>query len=145
VQSYLEGGGRVLALGDPGTNLTAERRQALLSHPSITTAPASSFSTETIPTGPQVRVTGGGATNAATTLQAIARGAALHLIRYDEVGETRAPLGSLELEVRIPFPVSSCEVVDPLGEAKLEWETDGSVVRLRIRDVPLYAIVVFAR
>jgi len=35
--------------------------------------------------------------------------------------------------------------VDPLAQAKLEWETDGSLVRLRIHDVPLYAIVVLAR
>jgi hypothetical protein len=106
---------------------------------------AALFSLDTIPRGPQLRVTGGGPTDAATTLHAIERGAALHLIRYDEVDDASAPLDLLELEVRIPFSVSSCEIVDPLGQAKLEWETDGSLVRLRISDVSLYGIVVLER
>jgi hypothetical protein len=90
-------------------------------------------------------VTTGGPTDAAATLQAIERGAALHVIRYDEDRDEVAPLEALELEIRVPFPVSSCEIVDPLGPAKLDWEADGSLVRLRIRDVPLYAIVVLDR
>jgi hypothetical protein len=55
------------------------------------------------------------------------------------------PLDSLELEVRVPFAVSSCEIVDPRNEAKLDWEADGSLVRLRISTVPMYAIVVLDR
>ena len=90
-------------------------------------------------------MTGGGPTDAAATLQAVKRGGALHVIRYDEDGDAVAPLESLELEIRTPFTVSSCEILDPLDEAKLDWDVDGSVVRLRIRDVPLYAIVVLDR
>jgi hypothetical protein len=108
-------------------------------------AAPTSFSIDWIPDGPQLRVTAGGPTDAAATLQAIERGGALHLIRYDEDDDAVAPLDFLELEVRIPFSVSSCEIVDPLGEAKLEWEASGSVVHLRISDAPLYAIVVMER
>jgi hypothetical protein len=143
VERFLDGGGRVLAIGELGSNLATERRDALASHANVRSLP--SFSTDMILDGPQVRLTGGGPTDAATTLQAIERGAALHLIRYDELDDVVAPLDDLGLEVRVPFPVSSCEIVDPLGQAKLEWETDGSLVRLRIRDVPLYAIVVLDR
>jgi hypothetical protein len=120
-----------------------ERRERLTAHDNLRTS--ASFSLDAVPEGPQLRQTGGGPTDAATTLQAIERGAALHLIRYDEVGDASAPLDLLELELRMPIAVSSCEIVDPLGHAKLEWETDGSLVRLRITDVPLYAIVVLDR
>jgi hypothetical protein len=103
-----------------------------------------SFSVDAIPGGPQVRVTGGGPSDAAVTLQRIGRGAALHIVRYDEIDDVSAPLELLELEVRVPFDVASCEIVDPLKEATLGWEVDGSLVRLRIGDVPLYAIVVLS-
>jgi hypothetical protein len=145
VQQHLDAGGRVLALGDLGVNLPADRRERLTSHSNLTVAATPSFSVDAIPGGPQVRVTGGGPSDAAATLQRIARGAALHVVRYDEVGDASAPLDLLELEVRVPFEVASCEIVDPLKEATLEWERDGSLVRLRIRDVPLYAIVVLSR
>jgi hypothetical protein len=143
VERFLERGGNVLAIGELGTNLSAERRDRLIAHENLRTT--AWFSLDTIPGGAQLRVTGGGPTDAATTLHAIERGAALHLIRYDEVDDASAPLDLLELEVRMRFSVSSCEIVDPLGQAKLEWETDGSLVRLRISDVPLYAIVVLER
>ena len=45
----------------------------------------------------------------------------------------------------MPFDVASCEILDPLKEATLEWGTEGALVRLRIRTVPLYAIVVLSR
>jgi hypothetical protein len=81
------------------------------------------------------------------TLQRIERGAALHLIRYDheEDRDEVTPLAALDLEVRLPFEPASAAVVDPLGEATLEWDGDGSTVRLRLRDVPLYAIVILER
>jgi hypothetical protein len=143
VQRFLDDGGVVLALGDVGTNLESARRDLLTSHANLRSM--ASFTLDALTEGPQVRLASGGPTDAATTLQAIERGAALHLIRYDPTDDTVAPLDDLELDVRTPFPVSSCEIVDPLGEAKLEWQTDGSRVRLRIRDVPLYAIVVLER
>jgi hypothetical protein len=145
LESYLDGGGRTLALGELAKNLAPERRESLLAHPGMTATTASSFSVDAIAAGPQVRLTGGGPTDAATTLQDIERGAALHLIRYDDDGDKAAPLDLLELEVRVPFPVSSCEVIDPRSDATLEWDTDRSIVRVRIRNVPLYSIVVFTR
>jgi len=145
VERFLDGGGTVLALGELGTNLAPARRDALRAHPNLRAGDASSFSIDVVAEGPQLRVTSGGPTDAATALHAIDRGAALHLIRYDEDDDAAAPLDALELEVRLPFTVASCEIVDPLGDAKLEWERDGSLVRLRIRDVPLYSIVVLAR
>jgi hypothetical protein len=142
---HLDAGGRALVLGPLGTNLEAERRERLTSHPNVTVDDVTSFGLDSIPGGPQLRVTGGGPTDAAATLQRVDRGAALHLIRYDEDGDAAAPLDLLELEVRLPFTVTTCEVVDPLGAARLDWKTEGSAVHLRIRDVPLYAIVVLAR
>jgi hypothetical protein len=143
--NYLDAGGHALVLGPLGTNLVAQRRERLASHPNVAVGDVTSLALDSIPGGPQLRVTGGGPTDAAATLQTIERGAALHLIRYDEDGDAVAPLNLLELEVRLPFAVTSCEIVDPLGEATLDWKTQGSSVRLRIRDLPLYAIVVFAR
>jgi hypothetical protein len=145
IHRFLDGGGTAIALGELGTNVTAEQRDQLIEHANLRSADRA-FSVDAITDGPQIRVTGGGPSDAATTLQAIERGGALHLIRYDEDGDASAPLDLLELEVRMPFPVSSCQIVDPLHEAKLEWEAaHGSLVRIRIRDVPLYAIVVLDR
>jgi hypothetical protein len=147
VEAFLAAGGNVLALGDLGTNLDPERLERITAHPGTTSADVATFSVDSLPGGPQVSVTGGGATDAAATLQSVARGAALHVIRYDhdeQVDETTS-LDRMELDVRVPFEVSSCEVVDPHGQAKLEWEADGSLVRLRLRDVPLYTIVVLDR
>jgi hypothetical protein len=145
VQQHLDAGGSALALGDLAMNLPTDRRDHLTSHANLTIAATPSFSVDTIPGGPQLRVTGGGPADAAVTLQQIARGAALHIVRYDEVDDVSAPLELLELEVRVPFDVASCEILDPLKEATLEWGTEGALVRLRIRTVPLYAIVVLSR
>ena len=147
VERSLDDGGHVLVLGELGRNLDPGRCERISSHANATSAELAAFSLDSLPSGPQLRVTGGGPTDAATTLQAIDRGAALHLLRYDhdEEADTVASLDQLEVEVRVPFEVSSCEIVDPHGEAKLEWEADGSNVRLRLVDVPLYSIVVLAR
>ena len=143
IDRFLDDGGNVLALGPLATNLAQDRRDRLSGHSTLRSA--ETFSISDLPDGLQLRVTGGGPTDAAATLHAIERGGALHVIRYDENGDAVAPIETLELEVRTPFPVTSCGIVDPLDEAKLDWETDGSLVRLRIRDVPLYAIVVLDR
>jgi hypothetical protein len=147
VEAFLAAGGNVLALGGLGTNLDPERLERITAHPGTTSADVAAFSVDSLPGGPQVSVTGGGPTDAAATLQSVARGAALHMIRYDhdEQADEATVLDRLELDVRVPFEVSSCEVVDPHGQAKLEWEADGSLVRLRLRDVPLYTIVVLDR
>ena len=145
IDRYLAGGGRVLVLGDLGTNLDPERRELILGHANTAVLP--SFSVGEVLDGPQVRLVGGGPTDAAASVHAIERGGALHLLRYDHdvTADVVAPLDRLELTIRMPFDVTACEIVDPEGRAKLEWETDGPVVTLHIRDVPLYTIVVLAR
>jgi hypothetical protein len=147
VEAFVDGGGHLVVLGDLGLNLDADRRERILAHPSTMTGDVASFSLASLDGAAQLRVTGGGPTDAATTLQAIDAGAALHLIRYDhdEDIDAVAPLDHLELELRVPFDVASCEVVDPHGTTKLSWEATGREVRLRLDAVPLYAIVVLRR
>jgi hypothetical protein len=147
IDAFLAGGGHLVALGELGTNLEPERRDRITSHASTVVAELSAFAADALREGPQLRVTGGGPTDAATTLQSVARGAALHLIRYDhdEEADAVAPLDRLELELRVPFTVASCEVLDPDGQAKLGWQVDGEVVQLQLQDVPLYSIVVLDR
>ncbi len=148
LDAFLASGGHLVALGEPGTNLEAERRDRITGHTSTVVAELAAFSVDALPDGPQLRVTGGGPTDAATTLQSVARGAALHLIRYDhdEEADAVAPLDQVELQLRVPFTVASCEVLDPDGQAKLGWrQVDGDVVQLQLQDVPLYSIVVLDR
>jgi hypothetical protein len=93
-----------------------------------------------------VRITEG-ATDVALTVQSVARGAALHLIRYDHDTEhdAVAPLERLGMEVRLPFEVASAEVVAPGGGCSIELVPgSGDAAGVQLRDVPLYAIVVLS-
>jgi hypothetical protein len=145
LDAYLASGGRLVVLGDLMTNLP-ERRDALLGRDNVAVEDPFAFSTGLITGGPQLRITDG-ATDAASTLQEIRRGAALHLIRYDHDDGTDAvaPLERLTIDVRLPFVVTSCEAVDPGGTMKVEWEVVDERVALRLTDVPLYGIVVLSR
>jgi hypothetical protein len=107
---------------------------------------AFAFRPELIAAGPQLRITTGRA-DAATTLQEIPSGAALHLLRYDhdDATDAVAPLDCLDISIRVPFEVMSCEAVDPAGAMKVEWDAADGQVGLRLTDVPLYAIVVLYR
>ena len=146
LEAYVAGGGRLVVLGELATNFSAERRQALLARDNVVVREAYAFAPDLLANGPQLRITNG-TTDAASTLQDISRGAALHLLRYDhdDASDAVAPLERLEMDVRLPFGVTSCEAVDPAGAMKVEWSAADGRVALRLTEVPLYAIVVLSR
>jgi hypothetical protein len=147
LDGYLADGGRLTVVGELGTNLASERSQAIVDHPGTISVDAKSFSLDLLPDGAQLQVVDGGPTDAATTLQDVSIGAALHLLRYDhdDEADVAPPLDELGIELRLPFHVSSCQIVDPARTAKLDWETTEAGVSLRLTDVPLYSIVVLER
>jgi hypothetical protein len=146
LEAFVEGGGRLVALGELGANL-GDAASALFGRDGVTRGEAFGFALEQLDGGPQVRVTDG-ETDAAISLQRIEGGAALHLIRYDhdDVEDRVRPLDRLVLEVRVPFELGDVEPFSPQKDlaAASEVLEDGRM-RLTLRDVPLYGIVRLAR
>jgi hypothetical protein len=146
LSGYLEAGGRLVALGDLGTNL-GDRPRAVFDHAGTTRAEAFGFSLGLLPGGPQVEVLEG-RTDVAVNLHRLDGGCALHLIRYDydEVADRVPPLDRLVLELRLPFDIGEVKAFTPDGElvAAVEQGASGAL-RLTLRRVPLYGIVSLPR
>jgi hypothetical protein len=142
LETFADGGGRLLVLGELGSNL-GTRTDALVRREGVVSGAAFGFSLDMLADGMQVDVVEG-ATDVAINLQRVDDGAAMHLIRYD-YDETldRVPmLDRLVLDVRLPFEASSVEAVSPHGDLVAAMEsTGGGSVRLVLRGVPLYGIV----
>ena len=140
--SYLESGGRLVVLGDLGANLPEETRLALLEHASTTWNPdPDGFDPSLLPSGLQANLTP--AADLAINVQRVARGAAVHLIRYDydNAQDSLPALPELDLELRLPVAFGKVEVFSPGGELAASLEVSGPVHRLSLRDVPLYSIL----
>jgi hypothetical protein len=146
LEAFADGPGNLVVLGELGANLEPGRRKALFERDGVVTGDAFGFSLELLPGGPQVAVAGE-RTDAAMTVQELPSGAALHLIRYDyDEATDRVPqLGSLEIDVRLPFTPSSVRAVSPGGEMGAAPNGDGRPGAVRLENVPLYSIVVFDR
>jgi hypothetical protein len=145
LEGYAHGGGRLVVLGDVGTNL-GERMRGLLELPSVTGGQAFRFELGELPDGPQVQILQG-RTDLALTLQRVEEGCALHFIRYDydEVADRVPPLDGLVLEVRLPFEVGNVTAFSPDGDLVAAAEPSGGGLRLTLRQVPLYGIVLLPR
>jgi hypothetical protein len=73
----------------------------------------------------------------------VAGGAAVHLLRYDyDKNLDRLPdLPELEIELRLSGRFSDVEVYSPRGEKGASLQAPGPLLRLSLRDVPLYSIL----
>jgi hypothetical protein len=91
--------------------------------------------------GPQVVVRG--ADDLVVSIQRVERGAAVHLLRYayDEAADAVPVQAELELEIRLPGSFSSASAVSPDAGLEAELDLEGGRRRLRLRNVPLYGIV----
>jgi hypothetical protein len=142
LETFVERGGRLVVLGDLGTNL-GERTNALLEHERVRPAAPFEFSLDLLDDGPQVRVVEG-RTDAALSIQRVSDGAALHLIRYDydEAADRVPVLDRLVLDVRLPFEAVAVQAFSPQNDiaAAVEPGPEGAL-RLIVRNVPLYGIV----
>jgi len=137
---YLDGGGRAIVAGRLGENLDSGRRACLDGHVRIARVAAPEDVVGALPDGPQVVAPAG--LDAALGLHRVADGVAVHLLRYSYDGAVdRVPrLAELELSVRLgDVAVAGAEVV-PEG-VRADLRSAGPVHTLRLRDVPLYTVV----
>jgi hypothetical protein len=142
LESFLEGGGCLVVLGDLGGNLPEESRRALLEHASTTWNPEpEGFDPSLLPFGLQVSLST--QTDIAINIQKVPSGAAVHLLRYDfDRTLDRLPdLPELELELRLPAQFGNVDVYSPAGELFASLQVSGQVHRLSLQDLPLYSIL----
>ena len=142
LQDYLANGGRLLVMGDLGTNLSAGEHSALLNHQGTRRIEVgAAFDLNWLPHEQQVRLST--PADLAINLQRVETGIAIHILRYDynsELGQVPA-LDELTLDLRLPGTFHSLEVFSPveLPEALLEG-SDGSY-HLTLKNLPLYSII----
>jgi hypothetical protein len=76
-------------------------------------------------------------------VQRVAAGAAIHVIRYDfDAAQDRTPpLPELTIELRLPVGFSRMSVHSPSSGMTGTLERDELVHRIRLRNVPLYSVV----
>lgn len=141
LQSFIESGGRVLALGDAGTNLSAEEREPLTQHERWSVDQLGGSRLAALRAAPQVRLTP--TVDAAVNLQRIDGGAAVHLIRYsyDRGFDRVAPLTQLTMEVRLPIRDPDVTAYGCSGRMAVRHEEHDGVHRLHLSDVPLYCVI----
>jgi hypothetical protein len=142
---YLEAGGRVLALGEPGANLSEPIRRSLVDHPGTTLRAAGrEFQPDDLPVAPQLRIDA--LAHIAVHIQRIESGAAIHLIRYDydEALDCVPALPSLGLQIRLPERFSHIHAHSPNGVVAAALEVAGDIHRIELRDLPLYSIVLLS-
>jgi hypothetical protein len=142
VRAFLERGGRVLATGDLGLDLSPGDRAALCEAPGLRFV--QELATEDLDGGPQVVLDG--THDLAINIQRVERGVAIHVIRYDydEEHDKVPTLPELGLRVRLPGAWRAVRAFAPAGSvtARLaaEPDADGRLV-VELRDVPLYSII----
>jgi hypothetical protein len=144
LEAFVERGGRLVVLGAFATNLDSGRRARLLGH-SGTTLAGDAFAVAQLPFDPQVTIPGRAQPDLALTLQRVRRGVAMHVIRYDhDDAADRVPvLPEITLDVRLPETFGTAVAVGTPGDpgACVEPAADGWH-RVRVRNMPLYTIVV---
>ena len=143
VESFLDGGGRVLVVGEVGGNLPEVKQRTILDHANTTRIGEDErVDLDLLPGGRQVRLSG--PANLALNLQRVGRGVAVHLIRYDfDQDRDRTPvLPDLTIELRLPGEFVAPSVHSPDAGMEASLTMDGSVHRLVLRNVPLYSVVV---
>ena len=142
---FLDGGGRLVVLGTLGANLADGERRRLVEHPGTVLAPTGAgLRVADVPGGPQALVEPDA--DVALTVQRVAEGAAVHLIRYDydEREDSVPPLPRLALELRLPHAFPEATAFSPGGMLRVSVEADGDQHRLELTDVPLYGAVLLS-
>jgi len=139
---YLEKDGRLLVMGELGTNLPPTDQKAILQHRGTRRAEdGGSFDPEWLPFGPQVRLSV--KADLAVNVQRVEAGAAIHILRYDyDSGQDRVTaLDELVLDLRLPESHQHLEIFSPgeTPEASLDVSGDGH--HLVLKRLPLYSIV----
>jgi hypothetical protein len=145
LHGYLEQGGRLLVLGQLGSNLPDELRAALLEHERASAVAERMFQMNKLPVAPQVHVDG--TPDIAVNIQRVESGAALHIIRYDydEASDGVPILPALRFEIRLPERFGSIAAYSPNGKIRASVTIEDDLHRIELQDVPLYTIVSLSR
>jgi hypothetical protein len=142
LRGFAESGGNLVVMGKLGTNLPAAQRDALMALPGVTNLPEGRFDLGQLPGGPQARWSA--KAELGVNIQRVADGAALHLIRYDyDAGQDKvACIPELSLDLRLPGGYTRAEVFSPTTCPQVSVTPTGEgSLRLEMKDVPLYAVV----
>jgi hypothetical protein len=142
IRGYLEHGGRVLAIGDPGANLDGSNLAAL-DHPHLSRA--AEVLVEDLAAGPQVRVEPP-LDLAVNAHRLNDKEAAIHVIRYDydEALDEVPTIPRMDLDVRLPRPFRTVEAFSPSGEvgSSLTFSREAREIhRIELEDAPLYTVL----
>lgn len=144
LEAYVDMGGRLVVLGELGSNL-GDRMDALLARNAVRTAEPFRFALELLPDGPQVRLPDG-ATDLAVNLHRVAAGVGLHFVRYDYDRQADAvpELGRLTVDVRLPSAYGSIEAYDPLGRLSATLERHGDIHRVTLSNAGVYGVALLS-
>jgi hypothetical protein len=142
VRAFLERGGKVLATGDVGMNLSEQQRSSLLGNPFLIRT--TSIDVADLAGGPQAVFEA--APDLAINIHRVGdKQAAIHVIRYDydEERDEVPVLPSMTLDLRIGRPFRMVKTFSPLGDvgARLTYSRERREMhRLELTDVPLYFV-----
>jgi hypothetical protein len=141
LQSHLEHGGYLVVLGECGANLPEGVRRELHEHPGTSLVQGRGCTVADLPLGPQVQTD---TRSIAVNIQRIAGGAAVHLINYayDEPLDAVPLIPDVLLELRVAEQYGDVQAYSPLCAPAVTLEIDGATSRLRLRNLPLYSIIV---
>src|SRR5688572_28469270 len=142
LQEFLEKDGRLLVLGELGTNLPSAERDVILNHqgtPRVEIGAA--FDLNWLPVGQQLKIFV--PADIAVNLQRVEGGIAIHILRYDyhSLQDKVPALDELNLDLRLPGDFSDLEVFGPGERPQTELEGSSGLYHLSLRNVPLYSIL----
>jgi hypothetical protein len=143
LSEYLDAGGRVIAVGDLGTNLDDQRRRAVAEHPGTTHyAAVGDDEIPAILNDPQVVLEG--ASDIGVHVQQLADGAAIHIVNYayDAQQDAVAAAENVRLTMRLPQRYGTATCYVPGQEPRpLEMTVDARSHTFFLEHVSLYTII----
>ncbi len=142
LQDFLAKEGRLLVVGELGSNLPHAEREAILEHRGTRHVEVvTGFDLTWLPLGQQLHLST--PADIAINLQRVDAGVAIHILRYDyNSQQDQVPaLDELHLDLRLPGNFSSVEVFSPGEPPQAELEVLGDLPRIALRNIPLYSIV----
>jgi len=142
LNDFLGNDGRLLVIGELGTNLPSAERDAILNHQGTRRVEVgAAFDLNWLPFGQQVQLSV--PADIAVNLQRVAGGVAIHILRYDyDSSQDKVPtLDELNLDLRLPGNFSDLEVFSPGESPKAKLEGADGLYNLSLSNIPLYSIV----
>ena len=142
LQDFLAEDGRLLVMGELGSNLPQEKRDAILNHPGTRTIESNArFDLDWLPFGKQLQLSL--PADIAINLQRVQGGIAIHILRYDYDSQQDkvSALNELNLDLRLSKIFEALEVFAPDEPPQVILEVSDGLHHLALKNIPLYSIV----